>query len=82
MANKQRKIDWEARFRVALQRIAAYDSPERLRREGERAYGLDYPDSLEAAYENIQDEARAALKGYRKPKKEPQPPTGVPDGQP
>ena len=58
----------EQRFETALRRIAAYDSPARLRRDSERSYGLDYAEALEMAYENIQGEAKAVLRGLRKRK--------------
>lgn len=59
----------EDKFYRALKRIAAYMSPERLRRQAEREYGLSYEEALEMAYDNIQGEAHAALRGYRRPKR-------------
>jgi hypothetical protein len=59
------RVDYEARFRFALLRITKYMRPEQLRRAAEKQYGLSYEESLEMAYENLQGEARAALKGYR-----------------
>ena len=64
------RTDYEARFCAALRRIAAYDSPARLRRDAEKRYGLEYAEAIEMAYENIQAEARNALGGYRR---KPQP---------
>lgn len=61
-----KRVSREQRFEWALRRIAAYDSPARLRRESEGRYGLDYAEALEMAYENMQGEAKAALKGLRK----------------
>jgi hypothetical protein len=60
--------NYEARFSEALRRITAYMTPEQLRRRSEKEYGLSYNEALEMAYENIQGEAQAALKGYRRPK--------------
>ncbi len=62
------RINYEERFRTALRRIVAYQTPAQLRRNCEHTYGLSFEESIEMAYENIQGEARAALAGYRKPK--------------
>jgi hypothetical protein len=59
------RIDYEARFAIALRRIKAYMSPEQLRRRSEREYGLEYTEALEMAYENVLAEAFLALHGYR-----------------
>ncbi|MDP1891483.1 MAG: hypothetical protein Q8K55_11385 [Gemmatimonadaceae bacterium] len=54
------------RMRSALVRIAeAYQSPDKLRRHAERQYGVSANEALEMAYENIQAEARRAVKGTR-----------------
>lgn len=66
------RVDYEARFATALRRITAYMTPNQLRRESEKKYGLDFTEALEMAYENVRDEAKAALKGYR-PKRGSQP---------
>ena len=55
----------EIRLFDALKRIAAYDSPERLRRTSERDYGLDPDEAIEYAYENVISEAKHATKGVR-----------------
>lgn len=70
----------------ALARIAAYMSPERLRRESQKLYGLDGDESIEMAYENVLFEAKAAIKGVRRPgsptrKAKPLPPSPR-DGDP
>lgn len=62
------KTPLEARLYTALKRITQYDSPERMRRESEKAFGLDYEEALGYAYDNIQGEARDAIKGVRFPK--------------
>lgn len=51
----------------ALKRIASYQSPERLRRNAERNYGLPAEEAIEMAYENVLAEAKAAIKGKRSP---------------
>lgn len=54
------------RMRETLKRIAKnYQTPDYLRRMSERQYGLDYEEALEMAYENIQSEAAAVIKGVR-----------------
>lgn len=62
------RTNYEDRFYIALKRITAYMTPAQLRRNSEREYGLDHAEALEMAYENVIDEAREALRGYRKPK--------------
>ena len=54
------------RMRAALTRIAKeYQTPDQLRRNADRDYGLDASEAIEMAYENIQSEARAAVRGVR-----------------
>lgn len=51
-----------------LQRISkSYATPDRLRRNAARGYGLDYEEALEMSYENIQSEAKQAIKGKKRP---------------
>ena len=42
-----------------------YASPDKLRRTAESEYGLRFDEALEMSYENIQEEARAAVKGVK-----------------
>lgn len=63
------RTDYEARFYFTLRRIMAYMTPDQLRRQAEKQSGLDYEEALEMAYENVREEALAALTGYRRPKK-------------
>lgn len=58
----------EQRYYDTLKRIAAYQSPERLRRASEKHWGLPYEEALQYSYENIQQEAKNATKGKRRPK--------------
>ena len=61
MSNEQRYYD-------ALKTIArGYQTAEQMRRRGGQ-YGLDHPEELEMAYENIQQLAQLAIKGRRRPK--------------
>lgn len=55
----------EIKFFDALKRIAAYDPPERIRRNSGRDYGLDADEAIEYAYENVIFEAKNATKGVR-----------------
>ncbi|KVF22901.1 hypothetical protein WJ06_10100 [Burkholderia cepacia] len=48
----------------------AYQTPAQIRRNSEKKYGLPYEEALEYAYENIQQEARNAIRGVRAPKVE------------
>lgn len=64
-------MDRISRMYEALRRISRdYQSPDQLRRSAEKSWGLPYEEALEMAYENIQNEARMAIKGMRKPKQE------------
>lgn len=50
----------------ALRKISKeYQTPQELGRNSAKMYGLDYTESLEMAYENLQAEAKAAIKGIR-----------------
>lgn len=61
MSNEQRYFD-------VLKRIAVgYHTTDQLRRQAERKYGLGYEEALEMAYENIQQEAKEAVRGKRRP---------------
>lgn len=58
----------EQRYFDALKRIARdYMTPEQLRRKASQ-YGLSFAEMLEMSYENLQDEAKHAIKGRRRPK--------------
>lgn len=51
---------------LALNSIAKeYSTPSQLKRNSEADYGLDYESALEMSYENIQEEAKRAIKGFR-----------------
>lgn len=59
----------EQRYFDALKRIASYQTAERLLRHSYKDWGLDDgAEALEYAYENIQSEARNAVRGKRRPK--------------
>ena len=62
MSNEQKYFD-------VLKRIAVgYASTDELKQDSEQDYGLPYEETLEMAYENIQQEAQAAIKNKRRPK--------------
>ena len=52
---------------AALRRITQYMTPARIERDAKKGV-LDYEEYLGMAYENIQGEAKAGLKGIRLPK--------------
>ena len=58
----------EQRLYDALKRIAQYQSPDQLRRSSMKQYGLEADEAIEYAYENVLSEAKAAIKGMRRPK--------------
>lgn len=49
----------------ALRRISAYSSPDHLRRNSGKEYGLDSAESIEMAYDNVIAEAKNAVRGVR-----------------
>lgn len=57
----------EQRLYGALKRISVYESAARLHKNAERDYGLSGNEAIECAYENVLQEAKAAIKGMRKP---------------
>lgn len=61
----------------ALQRIKAYDTPERLHRGSQKDWGLEASEAIEYAYENVLQEAKVGLKGIRRPKMTAQPTTAI-----
>jgi hypothetical protein len=56
------------RYYDALKRITCYAKPEWIRKHGEGTWGLPGEECLEMSYENIQAEAREAIKGRRRPR--------------
>lgn len=60
-------IDHYNRMYDALKTIAnGYHTPDQLRKENKGAWGLDYEEALEMAYENIQQLAKEATKNVRR----------------
>lgn len=63
----------EQRYYDALKRITLYQSVEWLRHSPEKEWGIEYPESLEMAYENMKSDAARAIRFKRRPKlKSPQ----------
>lgn len=67
MTSDQKTI---VRLYGALKTITQYQTPSQLQRSSSKRYGLDYAEAMEYAYENIQQTAKAAIKGVRLPKEE------------
>ncbi len=63
MTPKQ-KYDYNS-MRNALIAIKSYQTPDKLRKDSEKEWGLDYQEALEMSYENIQEEARQGLRNTR-----------------
>ena len=62
------KLEQQQRLYDTLKCIArGYQTTDQLRKESEKRYGLEYHEALEYAYENIQQEAKFAIKGVRRP---------------
>ena len=54
------------KMRSTLKRIATgYQTPDQLRRDAGRGYGLEAEEAIGYAYENIQAEAANAVRGVR-----------------
>ncbi len=51
-----------------LKRILRYQTPEQLRLNSEKDWGLGYVEALEAAYENVLAEAKAVTHRRRRPR--------------
>lgn len=62
-------IEAQQKLYDALKKIAReFQSPDQLRRNAERDYGLSVSEALEMAYENIQTLAADTIRGVRRPK--------------
>ena len=53
------------RMREALIRITKYQTPDRMRKDSEKDWGVSFDEAIEMAYENIQQEAKFGVKGVR-----------------
>jgi len=62
----KKQIEQFNRMRNSLIKIhKGYQTPDQLRRNSEKEYGLGYEETLEMVYENIQSEAKQAVKNVR-----------------
>lgn len=59
------RTELELRLLHTLKRIASYDTPERMRRSSQKDWGVEFEECMEMAYENIQQEAKRAIRGVR-----------------
>lgn len=66
---KAAKPSKEQRYFDALRHIARSDSTDFLVRMSQKRYGLTYNEALEYAYENIQQVAKSAIAGRRRPER-------------
>lgn len=64
MTSKQ-KENYNRMRAVLIQIWKHYQSPDQLRRNSGKEYGLDYEEALEMAYENMQQTAKEAVRGVR-----------------
>lgn len=55
-------------FSVLVKISKAYMTTEQLIRRAKKEYGVEYCEALEMAYDNIQADAAAAIRGMRRPK--------------
>jgi hypothetical protein len=62
------KVNNEQRYYDALKRITQYQTVERMQRDSEKDWGLEFTEALSYAYENVKDDAARAIKGRRRPK--------------
>lgn len=71
MPNKKYQITEKQRLQfnrmlTVLKNIAkGYQTPDQLKRNCDKQYGLEYEETLEMAYENIQSDAASGSKGIK-----------------
>ena len=56
---------WNQMRHTLLRISKQYMSSQKLRKESEGEYGLEFEESIEMAYDNIQGEAKSAVKGVK-----------------
>ena len=49
-----------------LKQISHYQSPERIKKNAEKEYGLSPEEAIEMAYENVIETAKHSIKGISK----------------
>ena len=61
-------IEQQQRLYDAVKQISRYQDPGKLKKNSLKTLGLEGEEAVEMAYENVLSEARAAIKGVRRPK--------------
>lgn len=67
MSPEERALKNAQHYYDSLVAIAKFDSPNKVRKDAQRIYGLSEKEALEFAYENILMHARSAIKGRKRP---------------
>lgn len=57
----------ELRYWQALKQITQYHDPSALLKKGKDLYGVSGEEALVMAYENMQEEAKSAIRGRKRP---------------
>jgi hypothetical protein len=60
-----KEIQNHNKMRNALIEISKYETVDKLRRDSEKEWGIDFDEALEMAYENMQNTAKYAVKNIR-----------------
>ena len=66
-ALKEKQAAPARRMYDALKQISQYMTAAEMNRKAERLYGLDCAEAIEMAYDNVIAEAKAAIKGMKRP---------------
>lgn len=61
----KKQIEDFNKMRSALIEITNYQTPDKLRKDSENDWGVEFEESIEMAYENIQQTAKFAVKYVR-----------------
>jgi len=61
----KKQIENYNKMRRALIEITKYQTPDKLRKDSEKDWGLEFEEAIEMSYENIQQTAKLAVKGVR-----------------
>lgn len=61
------KTEQQQRMYDAMKEITRYQTTNQFRKGSNSDWGLDYEEALEMAYENIQETAKRAVKGLKRP---------------
>ncbi len=61
----KKQIETFNKMRSALIEITKYQTPDKLRKDSENDWGLDFEEAIEMSYENIQETAKIAVESVR-----------------